>query len=207
MSLFQWVLWRFYQKSYPYAGKTHDFGQERHEQKSEKKRFAATNVRIPYAKRIVFKKRAQKTTQGKMTLTMQVLHGCTFFPCQTHIRARDTKIRKKWKSMQKVKKIIKIGHRPVWSPKWYKTKHLARVQNGPLRGDVSLESKIDPNWRFRSSKNDEKTCRVLRVLPFSHNGFSDRLWQNNIFRYIICKSFWKKSFKRGFRRAAAVQNV
>ena len=78
-----------FQKSYPCAGKTHNFGQERHEQKSEKKGFAATNVRIPYAKRIVFKKRAQKTTQRKMTLTMQVLHGCTFFPCQTHIRARD----------------------------------------------------------------------------------------------------------------------
>ena len=112
MSLFQWVLWRFYQNSYPYAGKTHDFGQERHEQKSEKKGFAATNVRIPYAKRIVFKKRAQKTTQGKMTLTMQVLHGCTFFPCQTHIRARDTKIRKKWKRKQKVKKSSKSDIAP-----------------------------------------------------------------------------------------------
>ena len=175
MSLFQWFLWRFYQKSYPYAGKTHDFGQERHEQKSEKKGFAATNVRIPYAKRIVFKKRAQKTTQGKMTLTMQVLHGCTFSLCQTHIRARDTKIRKKWKRRQKVKKIIKIGHRPVWSPKWYKTKHLARVQNGPWRSDVSLESKTDQKRRFRSSKNDEKPYMILRIPLFVDSGFSDRL--------------------------------
>ena len=61
-------------------------------------------MRIPYAKRIVFKEGAQKTTQGKKPLTMQVLHGCTFFLCQTHIRAEDTKIGKKKKSSKKSKK-------------------------------------------------------------------------------------------------------
>ena len=124
---------------------------------------------------------------------MQVLHGCTFFPCQTHIRARDTKIRKKWKRRQKVKKIIKIGHRPVWSPKWYKTKHLARVQNGPWRSDVSLKSKTDQKRRFRSSKNDEKPCMILRIPLFVDSGFSDRLWQNNTFCCMICTSFWNQS--------------
>ena len=47
----------------------------------------------------------------------------------------------KEKNIEKVKKVSK-GRKIQRSPKWYKIKHLARVQNGPLRGDVRLESKI-----------------------------------------------------------------
>ena len=124
---------------------------------------------------------------------MQVLHGCTFSLCQTHIRARDTKMRKRRKKEQKVQKCIKFGHCPEWSPKWYKTKHLARAQSGPWRGDVSLESKTDRKNRFQSSKNDEKPCMIFRILLFGKSGFSDRLWQNDRFCCMICTSFWKES--------------
>ena len=87
----------------------------------------------------------------------------------------------------------KIQKGPPRSPKWYKTKHLARVQNGPWRGGVHLKSKIDAIWRFRSSKNDEKPRRILRILLFSTSGFSDRLWQKHTFRCRICTSSGRKS--------------
>ena len=50
------------------------------------------------------------------------------------------KRRKREKKSKKVSKGRKIQKAPPRSPKWYKTKHLARVQNGPLRGDVRLKS-------------------------------------------------------------------
>ena len=60
---------------------------------------------------------------------------------------------------------------------------------GRERGDAGLETKTDPKRRFRSSKIDEKPCRILRILLFSSSGFSDRLWQNDAFCCMICTSF------------------
>ena len=73
---------------------------------------------------------------------------------------------------------------------------------------MSILIKNDPKRRFRSSKNDKKTCRILRIMLFGDSDFYDRLWQNNRFDCMICTTFWKKkSFKRDQRRAAAMQNV
>ena len=41
----------------------------------------------------------------------------------------------------------------------------------PLGGDARLESKNDRKRRFRSSKNDEKANRILRILLFSNYVF------------------------------------
>ena len=102
---------------------------------------------------------------------------------------------KKEKNPKGIKKDVKSRKGPLgpeWSPKWYKTKHLARVRNGPLRGEVSLESKLAPKRQFRSSKHDNKTCRILRTLLFSNNDFSDGLCQNDSFCCMICTGFWKR---------------
>ena len=82
---------------------------------------------------------------------------------------------------------------PESSPKSHKTNGLAKVPNGPLRGDVSFWSKFDQKWRFLSSKIDEKTRMKLRILVFSNSDFSDRFWQNHTFCRMICTSLWKQS--------------
>ena len=124
---------------------------------------------------------------------MQVLHGCTFSLCQTHIRARDTKIRKKWKRRQKVKKSSKSDIAPFGPQSGTKQSIWRGYPTGRERGDVGLESKTDPKRRFRSSKIDEKPRRILRILLFSSSGFSNRLWQNDKFCCMICTSFWNQS--------------
>ena len=57
---------------------------------------------------------------------------------------------------------------------------------------VSLESKLAPKRRFRSSNNDNKTCTILRILLFSNSNFSDRLCQNDSCCCMICTGFWKR---------------
>ena len=80
---------------------------------------------------------------------------------------------------------------PESSPKSHKTNGLAKVPNGPVRGDVSSWSKFDQKWRFLSSKIDEKTCMKLRILAFSNNDFSDRFGQNHTFCYWFAPVFEK----------------
>ena len=127
-----------------------------------------------------------------------IFKSCTFYQSEGHLFDNELKREKKvrnWKHQKRYQNAVnsrKGALGPGCSPKLYPTKHLARVRDGPLRGDLSLESKTDPKRRFWSSKNDEKARRILRIMLFSSSGFCDRLGQNNTFCRIICTSFWKK---------------
>ena len=99
---------------------------------------------------------------------------------------KEKKSRKRKKKSKKVSKRHKIQDGPQSGTKqsiW------RGYPTGRERGDAGLESKTDPKRRFRSSKIDEKPCRILRILLFSSSGFSDRLWQNDRFCCMICTSF------------------
>ena len=119
--------------------------------------------------------------------------NCTFYLGEGHFFADDTKREKSRKREKKSKKVSK-RHKIQDGPQSGTKQSIWRgYPTGRERGDVGLESKTDPKRRFRSSKIDEKPCRILRILLFSSSGFSDRLWQNDRFCCMICTSFWKES--------------
>ena len=111
------------------------------------------------------------------------------FPMPNSHSCPRPKSEKSEKGNKKSKKSSKSDIAPLGPQSGTKQSIWRGYPTGRERGDVGLESKTDPKRRFRSSKIDEKPCRILRILLFSSSGFSDRLWQNDRFCCMICTSF------------------
>ena len=103
------------------------------------------------------------------------------------------KERKGEKTRKSEKQVSKGGKIQIGPPSGTKQSIWRGFRTGLYEVMLVWSQKNDPKRRFRSSKNDEKPCRILRILLFSNSVFSDRLWQNDRFCCMICTSFGKES--------------